>query len=194
MPASSPCRSGRAFMKRATRGDKPDWFERPANVVGLNVCRVSGKLPAAAATTCRSSTATACIENRSMVYTEYFVRGTQPDRVLPAPQRLRSPNGWPASSARTSGVPVSADDVGLPPPPRARRARRRSRRRPRPSPRTATARRSRSRRRSAASGGRVFGGGDEEKERKKARREARKKEEERRKAERRAGGQTRRAG
>ena len=34
-----------AFMKRATRGDKPDWFERPANVVGVNVCRVSGKLP-----------------------------------------------------------------------------------------------------------------------------------------------------
>ena len=33
------------FMKVATKGHKPDWFERPANVVGVNVCRVSGKLP-----------------------------------------------------------------------------------------------------------------------------------------------------
>src|SRR6185503_14919390 len=34
-----------AFMKRATKDAKPDWFERPANIVGLNVCRISGKLP-----------------------------------------------------------------------------------------------------------------------------------------------------
>ena len=34
-----------SFMKVATKGDKPDWFARPANVVGVNVCRVSGKLP-----------------------------------------------------------------------------------------------------------------------------------------------------
>ena len=34
-----------AFMKVATKGDKPDWFERPSNVVGVNVCRMSGKLP-----------------------------------------------------------------------------------------------------------------------------------------------------
>ena len=33
------------FMKTATKGDKPDWFERPPNVTRVNVCRVSGKLP-----------------------------------------------------------------------------------------------------------------------------------------------------
>ena len=31
------------FMKAATRGDKPDGFERPASVVGVNVCRASGR-------------------------------------------------------------------------------------------------------------------------------------------------------
>src|SRR5687767_3789652 len=35
-----------SFMKRATRGHKPEGFNRPGNVVGLNVCRISGKLPA----------------------------------------------------------------------------------------------------------------------------------------------------
>src|SRR6185503_2518015 len=34
-----------SFMKVATKGDKPDWFERPANIITTNVCRVSGKLP-----------------------------------------------------------------------------------------------------------------------------------------------------
>ncbi len=33
------------FMKTATKDDKPDWFAKPANVVSVNVCRVSGKLP-----------------------------------------------------------------------------------------------------------------------------------------------------
>ena len=34
-----------AFMKVATKDDKPDWFDRPSNVVGVNVCRLSGMLP-----------------------------------------------------------------------------------------------------------------------------------------------------
>src|SRR4029453_7254544 len=32
-----------SFMKRATKGDKPDWIDKPANVVMVNVCRISGK-------------------------------------------------------------------------------------------------------------------------------------------------------
>ena len=39
-----------SFMKVATKGDKPDWIARPSNVVGINVCRVSGKLPNAGCT------------------------------------------------------------------------------------------------------------------------------------------------
>ena len=33
------------FMKSATKGHKNEWFDRPSNVIGVNVCRVSGKLP-----------------------------------------------------------------------------------------------------------------------------------------------------
>ena len=77
-----------AFMKRATRGDKPDWFERPANVVGLNVCRMSGKLPTGGCDHVAVVNRDGQIEKRSMVYTEYFVRGTQPAEILSAPQSV----------------------------------------------------------------------------------------------------------
>ncbi len=33
------------YMKVATKGHKQVWFDRPADVVGVNVCRVSGKRP-----------------------------------------------------------------------------------------------------------------------------------------------------
>ena len=72
-----------AFMKRATRGDKPDWFERPANVVGLNVCRMSGKLPTGGCDNVSVVNRDGVVEKRSMVYTEYFVRGTNPTEICP---------------------------------------------------------------------------------------------------------------
>ncbi|HVZ19601.1 MAG TPA: PBP1A family penicillin-binding protein, partial [Vicinamibacterales bacterium] len=34
-----------SYMKTATKGDKAEWFKRPSNVVGVDVCRLSGKLP-----------------------------------------------------------------------------------------------------------------------------------------------------
>ena len=73
-----------AFMKRATRGDKPDWFERPTNVVGLNVCRMSGKLPAGGCDTVSVVDRDGMVAKRSMIYTEYFVRGTEPTAALSA--------------------------------------------------------------------------------------------------------------
>ncbi len=33
------------FMKAATRGDRPEWFTTPKGLVGVTVCRISGKLP-----------------------------------------------------------------------------------------------------------------------------------------------------
>ena len=82
-----------AFMKRATRGDKPDWFERPANVVGVNVCRMSGKLPAGGCDSVSVVDRDGQVEKRSMVYTEYFVRGTEPTDSVSAAQPVvqRSP-------------------------------------------------------------------------------------------------------
>ena len=73
-----------SFMKVATKGDKPDWIARPSNVVGINVCRVSGKLPNAGCTSVDVINREGVTETRSMVYTEYFTAGTQPDVVVPA--------------------------------------------------------------------------------------------------------------
>jgi penicillin-binding protein 1A len=72
-----------SFMKGATKGDKPDWFERPANVVGVNVCRVSGKLPNAGCTNVASTDDYGNLVLKSMVYTDYFVKGTQPTSLCP---------------------------------------------------------------------------------------------------------------
>jgi membrane carboxypeptidase/penicillin-binding protein len=175
-----------AFMKRATRGDKPDWFERPANVVGLNVCRVSGKLPSGGCDNVAVVNRDGGLEQRSMIYTEYFVRGTQPAEfcALHTPsftERLAGIFG------KDAGVPVSAADVGLPPAaantsgtPASPTA---------SDPATRNEEKVEEPKKKRGFWGRVFGRGDEEKERKKAEDEARKKEEERRKAERRPGGQ-----
>ena len=72
-----------SFMKVATKGDKPDWFDRPANVVGVNVCRVSGKLPNGGCDHVEVVNRDGHIETRSMIYTEYFVNGTQPTDLCP---------------------------------------------------------------------------------------------------------------
>ena len=105
-----------SFMKVATKGDKPDWFERPSNIVALDVCRVSGKLPNGGCNHVDVVNRDGNLENRSMIYTEYFVKGTQPTELCPL---------HPASSLlnRIAGVfgagdsnkPAHAEDAGLPP-------------------------------------------------------------------------------
>jgi 1A family penicillin-binding protein len=66
------------FMKAATKGHKPEWFDRPSNVVGVNVCRLSGRLPNSGCGHIEQIGRDGGIEQRSMIYTEFFVRGTQP--------------------------------------------------------------------------------------------------------------------
>jgi penicillin-binding protein 1A len=72
-----------AFMKTATRGDKADWFDRPPNVVGTNVCRVSGRLANAGCGAVFSVSSDGSIQTRSQVYTDYFVKGTEPRSLCP---------------------------------------------------------------------------------------------------------------
>jgi penicillin-binding protein 1A len=102
------------FMKRATRGDKPEWFERPSNVVGLNVCRISGKLPTGGCDDVAVIDREGNVEKRSMIYTDYFVRGAQPAEIC----QLHRPSFTDRLAGifgKETGIPVSADDVGLPP-------------------------------------------------------------------------------
>jgi penicillin-binding protein 1A len=105
-----------AFMKRATKGDKPDWFDKPDNVIALNVCRLSGKLPAPGCDSVQVIEKDGSLDRRSMIYTEFFVKGTQPDTLCPL-------HGSPSFADRLAGIfgkdvgtPVSVDHAGLPPP------------------------------------------------------------------------------
>ena len=66
------------FMKAATRTHGPVWFEPPPDVVAVEVCRLSGHLPGAGCRNAASISPTGEITYKSMVYTDYFVRGTEP--------------------------------------------------------------------------------------------------------------------
>ena len=72
-----------AFMKTATQGNPPDWFDRPDSIVGVNVCRLSGKLPNVGCGNVQTMDADGNIETRSMIYTDYFVKGRQPTTLCP---------------------------------------------------------------------------------------------------------------
>ena len=66
------------FMKAATRHDKPEWLVAPAGVTTANVCRLSGLLATEGCQDVEVIDHTGQIERRSMVYAEYFARGTEP--------------------------------------------------------------------------------------------------------------------
>ncbi len=66
------------FMKAATKGDKPEWFVPPSNVTTANVCRLSGRLATDGCQDVEVVAKNGQLERRSMIYTEYFQRGTEP--------------------------------------------------------------------------------------------------------------------
>ena len=67
------------FMKAATRGDKPEWFDRRRRASRrATVCRLSGKLATDGCDDVDVVSDHGQLERRSMVYTEYFARGTEP--------------------------------------------------------------------------------------------------------------------
>lgn len=123
-----------SFMKTATRGNKADQFERPANIAAVNVCRVSGKLPNGGCDDVEVVTRDGFVERRSMIYTEYFVRGTQPTTLCPLHEPLSLLDRLAGVFGKDNHPPaVPADEVGLrvpsvsgtrtpptPPPPAAR--------------------------------------------------------------------------
>jgi penicillin-binding protein 1A len=71
------------FMRTATKGNPDDWYKAPKNVVTANVCRLSGKRPAAGCYGSYEQAADGSYSTSSSVYTEYFVRGTVPDDLCP---------------------------------------------------------------------------------------------------------------
>ncbi len=102
------------FMRRATKGDPEEWYSAPKGVVGVSVCRLSGKRPVAG---CRGETYTpesGGAVSASTVYTEYFVKGTEPDDycpIHPTPSVTSRIAGWfgaapaaPSQERATDGV------------------------------------------------------------------------------------------
>ena len=102
------------FMKEATKGHKQDWLDRPDGVVAVNICRVSGRRPNDGCDSVEVVSSDGYIESRSMIYTEYFTKGTQPTSLCPVHSRR-------SILDRIAGVfgaddeprPVTAEEVGL---------------------------------------------------------------------------------
>lgn len=71
------------FMTAATRNDKPDRFTMPSTVVPVTICRLSGELPTEGCESAVMFDRDGNPTDRSMLYTEYFVRGTEPTAYCP---------------------------------------------------------------------------------------------------------------
>ena len=104
------------FMMIATRSDGPGWLERPAGVTTANVCRISGLLASPGCQDVEVVTRDGQIERRSMVYTEYFARGTEPTALCD----LHPTQGFRTKLAGIFGAeekpaPPRAEETGLAP-------------------------------------------------------------------------------
>jgi penicillin-binding protein 1A len=107
-----------SFMKAATRGQKAEWFDRPSTVAAMNVCRVSGKLPNGGCESVPVVSRDGYVESRSMIYTEYFARGTQPNEVCPVHPESSLLDRLAGIFGKDSETPIPADEIGVPAPPR----------------------------------------------------------------------------
>jgi 1A family penicillin-binding protein len=99
------------FMKLATHGDKAEWLERPEDVVAVEICRMSGKRPADGCSHVEVVNKEGEVQVRSMVFTEYFLKGTEPADTCD----LHDSNFFQrlAGAFHKQG-PTSVDQIGMP--------------------------------------------------------------------------------
>jgi penicillin-binding protein 1A len=105
------------FMKRATRGDAPEWMATPPMVTSVVICRLSGKLATSA---CEHAEAAidGPDERRAMAYTEYFTSGTEPTEYCDLHGRanlLASAQAAPAGTVQTPSVAAQQPQPEPPP-------------------------------------------------------------------------------
>jgi 1A family penicillin-binding protein len=67
------------FMRKATEGDPSEWYKAPPGVVAVQVCSLSGQRPTDNCQGGFIQTSDGSYQSESSVYTEYFVRGTEPE-------------------------------------------------------------------------------------------------------------------
>jgi len=108
------------FMATATKGDGPDWFRPPPTVTAATVCRLSGKLATGGCANAQVVDRDGNLTARSQVYTEYFVRGTEPidycpihgaNRIWNVVATSGSPQAAPPTGASTAHAPAPPVDV-----------------------------------------------------------------------------------
>jgi penicillin-binding protein 1A len=100
------------FMIKATHGDEPTWFQPPSSVTTATICRLSGKLATDGCRTVETVDDEGNLEIKSEVYTEYFVRGTEPVDYCPLHSGY---NGIYGTLAATDSTLPPADGPPAPP-------------------------------------------------------------------------------
>jgi penicillin-binding protein 1A len=108
------------FMKAATKGDRSVWLDPPPGIVSAQVCRLSGKLATEGCDHVDVVDDDGHVDRRSMVYTEYFARGTEPKGYCD----LHPTHGFFGAIATIfhggeRPAPIHLEDTGLPPAPRS---------------------------------------------------------------------------
>ena len=130
------------FMKAATNRDKPEWLTAPAGITSARVCRLSGLLATDGCEQVDVIGTGGERERRSMVYTEYFAKGTEPrgfcdlhpTRGLmtklaglfgaderPAPPHIENTGAAPPSPTATWGAAPAASEAPPAPPQKKKR-------------------------------------------------------------------------
>ena len=114
-----------SFMKTATKGAPAAWFQPPRDVVPVQVCRLSGSLPGEGCRNAASISPTGAITYKSMIYTEYFVRGTEPQQTctLHTAEYLYPEPAFSVTAFDGLGGVLGVDPVVASPPPASRESR-----------------------------------------------------------------------
>jgi 1A family penicillin-binding protein len=101
------------FMKGATANDKPEFFKPPAGTVAVAVCLLSGRRPNNGCDHVTVVSDNGNVSTKSLVYTEYFARGTEPSEVCPLHPGLPAGTLLAAASGADTAVPgVHPEPVG----------------------------------------------------------------------------------
>jgi penicillin-binding protein 1A len=107
------------FMAGATSDDDPTWFRAPSNVVGVSVCRLSGKRALPGCETAEVADRDGNLTIKSQVYTEYFKAGTEPIDYCPIHGSHSFSNGTIATSGTGAAPAPQVTVTPLPAPPPA---------------------------------------------------------------------------
>jgi penicillin-binding protein 1A len=101
------------FMSKATADHPRDPFRAPSSVTTASICRLSGRLATGSCGDVEVIAENGMISRQSMIYTEYFLRGTEPVDYCPIHGAFHGGFGTVA----TAGAVVGGAHADITPPP-----------------------------------------------------------------------------